>query len=61
MRRKYYMTEDFYNEIKMQVNSYKTNYDLMEELSEQINEAWRDEATKDEERLNVLETFGAVL
>lgn len=61
MKNTNYMTEDFYKEIKKQVDFYKHNYDLKEKLSQQINESWRDEATKDEERLNVLETFGAVL
>ncbi len=56
-----YMTDDFYNETRTQIHSYKTNDKLMSELSQQIDKSLNDEVTKNAEDLDILEEFGPVL
>lgn len=41
-----YMTDDFYNEKRTQIHSYKTDDKLMSELSQQIDKSLNDEAAK---------------
>lgn len=56
-----YMTDDFYNETRTQIHSYKADDKLMSELSQQIDKSLSDEIAKNAEDLDILEEFGPVL
>ncbi len=49
-----------YKEIKQQIKEYNENYDLIQERSDKILEAWNKDIAKEEIRFKALNDFGVI-
>jgi vacuolar-type H+-ATPase subunit I/STV1 len=54
-----FTTKDF-KEIKQQIKEYNENYDLIQERSDKILEAWNKDIDKEEIRFKALNDFGVI-
>lgn len=56
-----YLTEEFYKTVHHELVKYAGDYELLQQRTRIMEAARQEKVTRDEENIEILETFGAIL